>query len=135
VVVDIGGGHGVREAEGGRRGRRLVYVADTQNHRVVVLNASNGSFVRTFGAGALKKADGVAVEPGSGDVWVSDSTGNRIVEFSSAGALLQTFGGLGSTTTTFNDPRHLAIFPTATSTLLFVVDSWNDRVQVFRISD
>jgi hypothetical protein len=68
-------------------------------------------------------------------VWVSDSTGNRIVEFSSTGALLQTFGGLGSTTTTFNNPHHLAIFATGTSTLLFVADSWNDRVQVFTISD
>lgn len=113
----------------------LVYVADTQHHRIVVLRASDGSFVRAFGSGVLGKAEGVAVEPGSGDVWVSDSTGNRIVEFSSTGAVLQTFGGLGSGTTQFNNPHHLAIFASGTSTLLFVADSWNDRVQVFTITD
>jgi tripartite motif-containing protein 71 len=113
----------------------LVYVADTQNGRVVVLDASDGSFVRAFGSTQLNEADGVAVEPGTGDVWASDSANNRIVEFSSTGTWLQTFGGLGSTTTTFNNPHHLAIFATSASTLLFVVDSWNDRVQVFKISD
>jgi DNA-binding beta-propeller fold protein YncE len=113
----------------------LVYVADTRNGRVVVLDASDGSFVRAFGSAQLNEADGVAVEPGTGDVWASDSANNRIVEFSSTGTWLQTFGGLGSTTTTFNNPHHIAIFSTSTSTLLFVVDSWNDRVQVFRISD
>jgi tripartite motif-containing protein 71 len=113
----------------------FVYVADTQHHRIVVLDASDGSFVRAFGTDALGKADGVAVEPGSGDVWVSDSARHVIVEFSSTGTWLQTFGGLGSTTTTFNSPHHLAILTTSTSTLLFVVDSWNDRVQVFEISD
>jgi tripartite motif-containing protein 71 len=129
------GGTGFAEPKAVDVAGGLVYVADTQNQRIVVLRSSDGSFVRSFGAGALSKADGVAVEPGSGDVWVSDSTGNRIVEFSSTGAVLQTFGGLGSTTTTFNNPRHLAIFATGTKTLLFVADSWNDRVQVFEISD
>jgi DNA-binding beta-propeller fold protein YncE len=118
------------EVAGGR-----VYVADTQHHRIVVLDASDGSFVRSFGADALGSADGVAVEPGSGDVWVSDSARNRIVEFSSTGTSLQIFGGLGSTATKFDNPHHLAISVTGTSTLLFVVDSWNDRVQVFEISD
>lgn len=113
----------------------LAYVADTQNHRVVVLDASDGSFVRAFGADELREADGVAVEPATGDVWVSDSVRHRLVEFSSTGTWLQNFGGAGSTVGKFNKPYHLAIHPTGGgASLLFVVDSWNDRVQVFEIS-
>jgi DNA-binding beta-propeller fold protein YncE len=111
-----------------------VYVADTQNHRVVVLDASDGSFVRAFGSAQLKKADGVAVEP-SGDVWVSDSTSQRLVEFTPTGTWLQNFGAAGSTAGKFNKPYHLDISPNGDGTsTLFVVDSWNDRVQVFEIS-
>jgi DNA-binding beta-propeller fold protein YncE len=113
----------------------LVYVADTQHHRVVVLDASDGSFVRAFGAAELAKADGIAVEPDTGDVWVSDSVRHRIVEFTSTGAWLQDFGSLGSGVGKFNKPLHLAIYPTGGgASSLFVVDSWNDRVQVFEIS-
>jgi DNA-binding beta-propeller fold protein YncE len=113
----------------------LAYVGDTQNHRVVVLDASDGSFVRAFGTDQLKKADGVAVEPDTGDVWVSDSVRHRLVEFGPTGTWLQNFGGPGSTPGKFNKPYHLAIDPIGGgSSLLFVVDSWNDRVQVFEIS-
>jgi hypothetical protein len=99
-----------------------------------VLDAATGSFVRAFGADRLRAADGIAVEPWSGDVWVSDSVSHRLVEFSSTGTWLQTFGGLGTATGRFNRPRHLAIVRTDAGVgLLFAVDSWNDRVQVFEI--
>jgi tripartite motif-containing protein 71 len=112
----------------------LVYVADTQNHRVVVLDASDGSFVRAFGSSQLKKADGVAVEP-DGDVWVSDSAAQQLVEFSSTGSFIQNFGGSGSGPGKFNKPYHLDISPNGDGTsTLFVVDSWNDRVQVFLLT-
>ncbi len=112
-----------------------VYVADTQNRRVVVLDAADGSFVQAFGADRLKAADGVAIEPWSGDVWVADSIYHRLFEFSSSGQFLQRFGGPGSAPGKFNKPRHLAILPTGGSSgLLFAVDQWNDRVQVFEIA-
>ncbi|GIV00044.1 MAG: hypothetical protein KatS3mg014_1659 [Actinomycetota bacterium] len=113
----------------------LVYVADTQNDRVVVLRVTDGSFVRAFGVGRLRSADGITVEPWSGDVWVADSVYHRLVEFSADGTWLGNFGRLGSTAGRFNKPRHLAILPTGPGTgLLFVVDSWNDRIQVFEIA-
>jgi tripartite motif-containing protein 71 len=111
-----------------------VYVADTQNHRIVVLDADTGGFIRAFGGTTLKKADGVAVEP-NGDVWVSDSIKHRLAEFDSGGALLQTFGSLGAGNTQFNRPLHLSIHVTgAGAVLLFVADSWNDRIQIFQVS-
>ncbi len=111
-----------------------VYVADTQNDRVVVLNVSDGSFVRAFGSDRLRSADGIAVEPWSGDVWVADSVLHRLVEFASDGTWLQTFGGPGTGPGRFDKPRHLAILQTGSGAgWLFAVDSWNDRVQVFEI--
>jgi DNA-binding beta-propeller fold protein YncE len=115
--------------DGGR-----VYVADTQNHRIVVLDADTGAFIRAFGGTTLKKADGVAVEP-NGDVWVSDSIKHRLAEFDQTGALLQTFGAAGSGNTQFNKPMHLSIHVTGTgAVLLFVADSWNDRIQILQVS-
>lgn len=111
------------------------YVADTQNDRVVVLDTADGSFVRAFGAGQLSSADGVAVEPWSGDVWVADSVYHRLVEFAPDGRWLRNFGGRGSAPGKFNKPLHLAILQTGSDTgLLFAVDSWNDRVQVLQIA-
>jgi hypothetical protein len=110
-----------------------VYVADTQNHRVVVLDATDGSVLDTFGADVLKSADGVVVEP-DGEVWVSDSRANRLVQFSPTGAFLQNFGSVGSGNNQFNKPYHLAIHTDGTGAVqLYVVDSWNDRIQVYDV--
>jgi hypothetical protein len=109
-----------------------VYVVDTLNRRVLVLSASTGAFVRQFGGGALHQAEGIAVEP-NGDVWVADTNWNRLIEFSSTGKVLQTFGTAGIGNAHFNKPSHLAIANVSGQVRLFVVDSWNDRVQVYRI--
>ena len=106
-----------------------VYVADTQNHRVVVLDASDGGVLDSYGKDDLTSADGVAVDP-SGDVWVSDSLKNRVVEFSSNGSLIQRFG---SSSAQFNKPYHLDVLSDGTGVFLFVADAWNDRIQVFQI--
>jgi DNA-binding beta-propeller fold protein YncE len=107
-----------------------VYVADTTNKRIVVLNAATGDEIRTFGAGVLHAPQGVAVDPATGNVWVTDTSFNRVVEFSPTGALLLTFGKAGSGQSQFNKPTHIAV----DNGLLYVADTWNDRIQVFSIS-
>jgi len=111
-----------------------VYVADTLNKRIVVLSAANGSVLRTFGAGLLRGPEGVAVEP-NGSVWVSDTPVSKLVEYSSAGAYLQTFGSVGTGNEEFNQPAHLEIMTGGSGepVLLFVADWWNDRIQVFDV--
>jgi tripartite motif-containing protein 71 len=109
-----------------------VYVVDTLNRRVVVLSGTTGAFVRQFGGSNMHQAEGIAIEP-NGDVWVADTSWNRLLEFSPSGSLLQVYGALGSGNTTFNKPAHLEILETSTDVFLFVVDSWNDRVQVYDI--
>ena len=109
-----------------------VYAVDTLHRRIVVLSASTGAFIRQFGGSAVHLAEGIAVEP-NGDVWVADTSWNRLLEYSPDGSLLQTYGSLGSSNTRFNKPAHLEIIATSTDVLLFVVDSWNDRVQIYDI--
>jgi tripartite motif-containing protein 71 len=109
-----------------------VFAVDTLNRRVVVLSGSTGAFLRQFGGSNLHQAEGIGVEP-NGDVWVADTNWNRLLEFSSNGSLIQAYGSLGSSNSTFNKPSHLEIVATPTDVLLFVVDSWNDRVQIYDI--
>lgn len=109
-----------------------VFVADTQNRRILVLSAATGQFIRQFGQSVLHRPEGVAVEP-SGDVWVADTNRDRLVEFSSSGAVLQTFGSTGRNNTSFSKPAHLEVVRRSIGLLLFVTDSWNDRVQIYDI--
>jgi tripartite motif-containing protein 71 len=107
----------------------VVYVADAGNRRIVELNASNGSFIRAFGSTVLHSAMGVAVDL-AGNVWVSDTTWNRIVEFAPGGSQILAFGASGTAPGRFNFPTKLEI----RSGTLYVADEWNDRVQVFQIT-
>jgi tripartite motif-containing protein 71 len=109
-----------------------VFVADSLNKRIVVLSAAGGGVVDQFGGAALHRPEGVAVEP-NGDVWVADTSWNRLVEFSPSGAVIQTFGTLGRTNTKFNKPVHLEVLTRPSNVFLLVMDSWNDRLQIYDI--
>jgi DNA-binding beta-propeller fold protein YncE len=111
----------------------FVYVADTRNNRIVKLDAATGGPVGgAIGGGSLHGPEGVAIEP-NGDIWVADTTWNRLVEFSSTGVFKQRFGGPGAGQSGFNVPAHLEIVDVGAELHLFVADVENDRIQVFRI--
>jgi DNA-binding beta-propeller fold protein YncE len=63
-------------------------------------------------------------------VWVADTGANRLVEFNAAGAQLRTFGSLGSGHGQFDSPGHLEVF----NGKLYVMDMFNDRLEVFSLS-
>jgi DNA-binding beta-propeller fold protein YncE len=107
----------------------VVWVADTSNNRIVELSAANGGMLGTFPAAlAVHSPKGVAIDA-SGNVWVSDTSWDRIVEFAPNGAVIRTFGKLGSAHGQFNRPTHLEIV----NGKLYVCDEWNDRIEVFTI--
>jgi sugar lactone lactonase YvrE len=113
-----------------------VYVADTNNSRVVELNAATGNQITSLGSSAMfGHPDGIGVAP-NGNVWVADSGKNRLTEITSAGVLVQNFGKFGALNNQFNGPAQIAIGPgsSAGTTWLYVADSNNDRVQVFDIT-
>lgn len=110
----------------------MVYVADSLNARVVRLDVATGAFIDSFGGDVLHRPEGVAVEP-NGDIWVTDTSWNRLIEFSPSGTYLQKFGSLGSTNGKFSEPTKLEILETPTGIELYVVDTSNDRVEVYDI--
>ena len=70
------------------------------------------------------------VAPGSDQflaVWVD----RKAMRISAAGVVLQTFGSMGSAHGQFFRPTHLEIYSGA----LYVTDSWNDRIEVFKLND
>jgi sugar lactone lactonase YvrE len=113
-----------------------VYVADTNNGRIVELNAQNGATLAVIGSGLFGHPDGIAVAP-NGNIWVADSGKNRLTEITPSGALVQNFGKFGTTTNQFNGPAQVVIGPGSgpSTTWLYVADSNNDRVLVFNITN
>lgn len=53
----------------------------------------------------------------------------RLVEFTSEGTFIQAYGTAGSGQGQFNKPAHIEI----DGGVLYVADTWNDRIQVFSI--
>jgi DNA-binding beta-propeller fold protein YncE len=103
-----------------------VYVADTNNHRTQVFDAS-GNFITKFeingaGNGQFSFPFGVAVDPSTGNVYVADTFNNRVQVFDSTGTFITILGS-------FNTPVDVALKPTTGN--IYVTDTGNDRIQVF----
>lgn len=126
---------GFREPQGvcvGPDGR--VYVADTGNSRIQILDA-DGNFVSSFGEkgsepGRLKSPESVAAGS-DGRLYVADTGNDRIQVFTKEGILLFWFGG--NTTVKkeaglFSGPSKVQLDPADN---IYVLDAGNDRIQKF----
>jgi sugar lactone lactonase YvrE len=115
-----------------------IYVADSGNHRVQIYNSS-GVYVATLGVTGASGSDNshfnqpndVAVDS-NGTIYVADEGNDRIQVFNSNLQYVRTIGG-GGTGSDFGHfdgwgPHHLAV---DSQGRLYVVDSGNQRVQVF----
>ena len=111
----------------------VVLVADSLNKRIVRLRSSDGTTLGSIGADHLNRPEGVAQAPG-GTIWVADTSWNRLVELRQDGSLVQRFGSGGTTAGRFNEPTKLEIAEAGGVTELYVADTGNDRLQVFRIN-
>jgi len=92
----------------------FLLVVDGRNHRVAVLQATDGTWVRqlTGPPGTLRFPCGVAVVPSTGEVLVSDWRGHQVVRFRSIDddMVVGTLGtGLGSGSSEFRSPSDLAV--------------------------
>ena len=112
-----------------------VYVADTWNQRVQVFEpAGMGAFtpvavwdvVAWYGQ-SLDNKPSIAVD-GSGNLYISDPEGYRLLRFNTNGDFVNFWGDYGAETATFNLPSGLAIDPAGG---IWVADSGNHRIMHF----
>jgi hypothetical protein len=103
----------------------FLLVVDSGNHRVAVLRALDGAWVRqlTGPPGTLRRPCGVAVVPSTGEVLVSDVGHNCVIRFRSidddtvVGTLAT---GQGTGPTQFNGPCGLVVLNTSHHLSVFV---------------
>ncbi len=119
----------------------LFYVADSQNHRIAVLDA-DGSLVRTMGSygvanepgapeDALNEPWGVAVDA-NGMVYVADTWNHRVVVFDQTGQFVRAWGfegALTDNTMAFWGPRAIAV---DNEDRVYVADTGNKRIMVYQ---
>lgn len=120
----------------------LIYVADTWNHRVVIVDRA-GQFVRELGqrganadlndgsdpseqTGLFFGPRDVAVH--DGEIYVTDTGNERVQVFAGDGTFLRAFGGYGSEPGQLIEPVGIAIDDDG---LVYVADSGNRRLSVF----
>ena len=106
-----------------------IYIADTDAHRVVVLDMS-GKMVLAWGLkgdklGQFKSPAGIAVDE-QGKVYVSDTGNGRIQVFDAKGKWVRSIGGKGSGPREFDSPLGIAV----RRGILCVADTGNSRVQL-----
>jgi hypothetical protein len=110
------------------RGPDGVYVTARLGNRGQVLDQEHGQFRYAFDPDTLVFPDSIAVDP-EDHVYVSDFFDNSIKIFQQ-GHLLATVGGTGAGPGRFKGIADLAL----ESGFLYVADSLNGRVQVFKIT-
>jgi len=108
-----------------------VYVADTGNDRIVILD-QDGGFLSAFGSegsgpGRLNSPQGVAVGS-DGRVYVADTGNDRIQVFTPGGILLFWFGRDGKLQGQFRKPTKVQV---DAADDVYVLDSDNGRIQKF----
>ena len=78
-------------------------------------------------AGGLGNPSGITVD-GGGDVWVTDSTANRVIEYSASGRKLREFGRSGAAAGELSGPTAIALDGQGD---VYVADTGNNRVEEF----
>ena len=110
-------------------GKNELLVADAQLKKIFVLNRLNGEPIRSFGHKLLKRPTGLAFDPISGKVFVSDTQAHNIKIFNLKGELLDVIGKQGTAAGQFNYPTFLFF----RDTKLYVSDTMNARIQVLEV--
>lgn len=123
----------------------LIYVADTWNHRIVVLDPQ-GTVVRELGEKGVITDTGDSPDPSvetgrffgprgvavaNGEIYVVDTGNERVQVFAQDGTFLRAFGGAGSESGKLTEPTGIAIGPDGN---VYVADSGNGRISVFTTS-
>lgn len=102
-----------------------VFVADAELALIARLDRDGNALV-PFGKGQLRRPTGLAYEPKTKRLFVTDTQAHEIKVFDLDGNLLSTIGEQGEGPGQFNYPTHIAVLHEK----LYVSDTLNARVQV-----
>jgi probable HAF family extracellular repeat protein len=116
-----------------------IIAADVPGQRVLIFNSA-GVFQSEFGSAGQGPGQfvlsaygiGVAIDPVTENILVSDWGNNRVQIFNSSGVYQSQFGTFGGGDGQFDGPAGLAIDPTSRN--MVVADWGNSRVQIFNSS-
>jgi DNA-binding beta-propeller fold protein YncE len=117
---------------------QLVYVANGTQSQIDVFSTS-GAVVKTISSSSGCKLNRMrdAAADASGNVYVANYVSNNILEFSSTGSCVRSWGKKGSATGQFMNPYGVAIGTDpfinggSPGEAVYVADSNNDRIQEF----
>ena len=92
--------------------------------------STSGTSLATFdergsGNGKSQIPWGIASDPTTGNLYVTDPGSDRVQEFSSSGTFIAAFGSEGSGAGQFSDPEGVAVG----SGHFFIADTGNDRIE------
>jgi DNA-binding beta-propeller fold protein YncE len=118
---------------------RNIVVADSNTNHVQIFNSA-GAFLSQVGTpnsnsspgtgnGQFNSPHGVAIDPATHNIVVTDAQNHRVQIFNSAGIYLSQFGSSGTGNGQFSFPYGVAIDPTSSN--IVVADYGVGRVQVF----
>jgi sugar lactone lactonase YvrE len=118
-----------------------IYVMDYWNQRVEYGTLGSGGTIQgaqAFGVrgdpdqdGAINFAWSIALQPGTGNVFVANRESNQVEVFSPTGTTLAIDGTIGAADGDFSFPQGIAFAPNGD---LYVSDSGNDRIQEFTVN-
>ncbi len=112
-------------------GKRL-YVVDTHNHKVDVLDIESGEIIKTIGKrgkeeGEFNFPSHTTVDP-KGNLYVVDTMNGRVQIFDQEGRFIRAFGKLGDGPGMFARPKGIAL---DSEGHIYVVDGAFNNVQIF----
>ena len=110
-----------------------LFVADSDNHRIVEYAASNLSYVRAFGGkgdgiGQFKEPRGLCTVPceANDQLMIADTRNHRLIRANVSGEVIASLGGPGTKAGLFREPIGVA----CTTHAIFVSEEGNRRLQV-----
>lgn len=128
---------GLNEAHGVAVSASFVYVTDTVNQRITRFNLDGSNpivwGVKGVESKAFNWAQGIGINPASGNLWVADTRNNRLEEYGPDGSgPLRLLGTrTGGSTVLFNWPTAVA-FDSAGN--MYVADTFANRIQSFSVT-
>jgi PKD repeat protein len=115
----------------------MIYVADSDNHRVQVFD-SNRNYIATIGQAGVSGSDNghfnypidVDVDAG-GNIYVVDHNNHRVQVFNSSRVYVRTIGESGVAVDDFGHLRNPTAVVVGSDGRTFVASSWGDRIHVY----